>query len=441
MIRFKTIAIFLLAVSVSHYKVWGQSGSWADYQEPYSSSGTTITIASAGQLAKLAAVVNEGADLSGVIIGLSNNIDLSEHYWVPIGTALHPFNGKFVGFSHTVSGLNINDADLDNAGLFGYCNGATISNLTVNAGSISAGENVGVLAGTLISSTVTGCSVSATSISGTRNVSVLVGYRDKVSGITSCTVTSAVSVSLASRSDLTANLNKPCNVTLSGRTLYKDGAWNTICLPFDYDPAYGVLSGDGVKVYTLTDQANKAAEIIDDRLILRFRENIAGNGVMRAGVPYIIKWNNTGSNLSNPVFNGVVPRVTSTDDYDYNNGVEGANRVRFCGTFDPISFSSSDQSILFMGEENTLYYPNGIKTIKVGAFRAYFKIGDYSGSSQIKDFDLNFGDATDITSDFIFDEMENSSDNKWFTIDGRCIIGKPTEKGLYIHKGRKEIIK
>lgn len=440
MIRIKSIAIFLLAFTAYQYKVWGQSGSWADYQKDYTGSGTTITIVNAGQLAKLAAVVNEGADLSSVTINLEGDIDLKDYNWTPIGSSYtSAFEGTFNGGGHKITGLTINNDALDNAGLFGYCNGATISNLTVNAGSISAGENVGVLAGTLISSTVTGCSVSATSISGTRNVSVLVGYRDKVSGITSCTVTSAVSVSLASRSDLTANLNKPCNVTLSGRTLYKDGAWNTICLPFDYDPAYGVLAGDDVEVYTLTDQANKAAEIIDDRLILRFRENIAGNGVMRAGVPYIIKWKNTGSNLSNPVFNGVVPRVISTDDY--NNGVEGANRVRFCGTFDPISFSSSDQSILFMAEGNTLYYPNGIKTIKVGAFRAYFKIGDDSGSSQIKDFDLNFGDATDITSDFIFDEMENSSDNKWFTIDGRCIIGKPTEKGLYIHKGRKEIIK
>lgn len=399
-----------------------------------------LNIGTADGLAAFSSVVNAGTSYKGINVNLTADIDLKDYNWTPIGSSYtSAFEGTFNGGGHKITGLTINNDALDNAGLFGYCNGATISNLTVNAGSISAGENVGVLAGTLISSTVTGCSVSATSISGTRNVSVLVGYRDKVSGITSCTVTSAVSVSLASSSDLTAdNLNKPCDVTLSGRTLYKDGAWNTICLPFDYDPAYGVLSGDGVKVYTLTDQTNKAAKIIEDRLILIFGDNVAGNGVMRAGVPYIIKWT-SGSNLSNPVFNGVVPRVTSTDDY--NNGVEGANRVRFCGTFDPISFSSSDQSILFMAEGNTLYYPNGIKTIKVGAFRAYFKIGDYSGSSQIKDFDLNFGDATDITSDFIFDEMENSSDNKWFTIDGRCIIGKPIEKGLYIHKGRKEILR
>lgn len=438
MIRIKSIAIFLLAFTAYQYKVWGQSGSWAGYQNDYTGSGTTITIANAGQLARLAAVVNGGADFSGVTINLTADINLGEHYWVPIGTAGHRFNGTFNGGSKTVSGLNINDGALDDAGLFGYCNGATIQNLTIENASIIGDENVGILAGTLVDCTIEDCTVSATEVIGTRNVSALVGYREKVTE-TGCTVTSAVSVGLASSSDLTAdNLNKPCDVTLSGRTLYKDGAWNTICLPFDYDPAYGVLSGDGVKVYTLTDQTNKAAEIIEDRLILIFGDNVAGNGVMRAGVPYIIKWT-SGSNLSNPVFNGVVPRVTSTDDY--NNGVEGANRVRFCGTFDPISFSSSDQSILFMAEGNTLYYPNGIKTIKVGAFRAYFKIGDYSGSSNIKDFDLNFGDATGITSDFIFDEMETCSDNKWFTIDGRCIIGKPTEKGLYIHKGRKEIIK
>ena len=398
-----------------------------------------LNIGTADGLAAFSSVVNAGTSYKGINVNLTADIDLKDYNWTPIGSSYtSAFEGTFNGGGHKITGLTINNDALDNAGLFGYCNGATIQNLTIENASIKGDENVGILAGTLVDCKIENCTVSATKVFGTRNVSALVGYRENVTE-TGCTVTSAVSVSLASRSDLTANLNKPCNVTLSGRTLYKDGAWNTICLPFDYDPAYGVLSGDGVEVYTLTDQANKAAEIIDDRLILRFRENIAGNGVMRAGVPYIIKWNNTGSELFEPVFQGVVPRVTSTDDY--NNGVEGANRVRFCGTFDPISFSSSDQSILFMAEGNTLYYPNGIKTIKVGAFRAYFKIGDYSGSSQIKDFDLNFGDATDITSDFIFDEMENSSDNKWFTIDGRCIIGKPTEKGLYIHKGRKEIIK
>ena len=34
------------------------------------------------------------------------------------------------------------------------------------------------------------------------------------------------------------------DVTLTGRTLYKDGAWNTICLPFDVTISGSVLDGD-----------------------------------------------------------------------------------------------------------------------------------------------------------------------------------------------------
>ena len=33
--------------------------------------------------------------------------------------------------------------------------------------------------------------------------------------------------------EIAAHKGECCNVTLSGRTLYKDGAWNTLCLPFD----------------------------------------------------------------------------------------------------------------------------------------------------------------------------------------------------------------
>ena len=335
------ILFLILVFSFSSPRVWGQSGSWDEVgnQEDYSASGTTITIANAKQLAKLAAVVNGGPDFSTVTIELSGNIDLSAHYWVPIGTAAHPFNGTFNGNNKTVSGLNINDGSLDNAGLFGYASGATIRNLTVTAGSIAGDENVGVLAGSLISSTISDCSVSATSISGTRNVSALVGYCDRVSGITSCTVTGTTAVSLANNTDNNSTLsgcqNKPCDVTLSDRTLYNDGNWNTICLPFDYDPAYGVLAGDGVEIYTLT-----SANIDGTRLNLFFGENVAGNGVMRAGTPYIIQWT-SGSNLTSPIFQGVVPRVTAPVDYD--NGMSGDAHVRFRGTFSPQALPAADK--------------------------------------------------------------------------------------------------
>jgi hypothetical protein len=440
MIRVKTIAILLIAFVAFQPKAWGQSGSWADNTQAYTPvSTTTILIQNAGQLAKLAAVVNGGADLSGYTIQLDNDIDLSAHYWVPIGTATHPFNGTFSGGSHTVSGLNINDGTLDNAGLFGYASGATISNLTVSAGSIVADENVGVLAGSLYSSNITSCSVSATSISGTRNVSALVGYCDWVSGITSCTVTGTTAVSLANNTDNNSTLsgcqNKPCDVTLSNHTFYKDGKWNTICLPFDYDPAYGVLAGDGVEIYTLT-----SANIDGTRLNLFFGENVAGNGVMRAGTPYIIKWNNTGVDLKSPVFQGVVPRVT--DSVEYDNKAAGDARVRFRGTLNPVLLSA-DQSILFMGANNTLYYPS--TAITMGACRAYFKIGEDVGSAsvrQMESFDFTF----DVAEENVAGIITTTSDrgmmpDVWYTLDGRKLDKRPTQKGIYIFNGKKGVIK
>ena len=47
------------------------------------------------------------------------------------------------------------------------------------------------------------------------------------------------SISLADNADNSATINTAkgylADVTLQGRTLYKDGSWNTLCLPFSLD--------------------------------------------------------------------------------------------------------------------------------------------------------------------------------------------------------------
>ena len=416
MFRIKTIAILLIAFAASQHKAWGQ-----------------LVISTAEGLANFASVVNGGTSYKGNTVTLTTDIVLSSD-WTPIGTSSRPFEGTFDGGSHTISGLQITGGTQDDAGLFGYCSGATIKNLTVAATTIAGDENVGILAGSLISSSITGCSVSATSISGTRNVSALVGYRDWVSGITSCSVTGTTAVSLANSADngttLSGSQNKPCDVTLSGRTLYKDGSWNTICLPFDYDPAYGVLAGDGVEVYTLTNAA-----IDGTRLNLTFGDNVAGNGVMRAGVPYMIKWT-SGSNLTSPIFEDVVPRVTAP--VDYNNGGSGEAQVRFCGTFSQQPLAAQDKSILFMGSGNKLYYPKN--DIKIGACRAYFQIGSGASARQLDGFDFTFGEEN-VTGILEMEEVRGKMSDVFYTLDGRKLDKQPTQKGIYITNGKKGVIK
>ena len=38
-------------------------------------------------------------------------------------------------------------------------------------------------------------------------------------------------------------------------------------------------------------------------------------------------------------------------------------------------------------------------------------------------------------------KIEDGSSERWYTLDGRCLSGKPTTKGLYIVNGKKTVIK
>lgn len=145
------------------------SGYWKD---DYSSSlsldydgrGYSIKIYTAKDLARFAKGVNN--DWSESYIGkyksatikLMADIDLSAHYWTPIGSGSNPFQGTFDGNGHTISGLYISTTGMYDAedkfgkvsgnfsfensnynvaiGLFGYTNGASISNFTLKSGRI-----------------------------------------------------------------------------------------------------------------------------------------------------------------------------------------------------------------------------------------------------------------------------------------------------------------
>lgn len=114
---------------------------------------------------------------------------------VPIGNSSTKFSGTFDGKNHTISNLKTSG---QYSGLFGYVNGATIQNLTVNvtnnAGATSAGGLVGAVNGT---TTIRNCTVNGT-ISGTHQVGGFVGFAQGV------------------YQDTTLVL--PCNLTIEGCT-------------------------------------------------------------------------------------------------------------------------------------------------------------------------------------------------------------------------------
>ncbi len=235
---------------------------------------------------------------------------------------------------------------------------------------------------------------------------------------------------------LTKYDGRSMNVTLAGRTLYKDGSWNTLCLPFDVALEDSPLAGATVK--ELTDAAFDSST---GSLTLTFADATR----IEAGQAYLIKWD-SGTDLgpSDLVFNGVSLSQTLCDD-EISVDDSGSATVTFMGTYKKLSYTADDKSILFLGADNKLYYPKSGASI--GAQRAYFKLSGLNAgdlSTGINSFTLNFGDGETTTGIVEIDNGKMKDDDSrdgWFMLDGRKLPGKPTQKGVYINNGRKVVMK
>lgn len=123
--------------SLTLYAVW--SPIWAG-------SGTEAApyeIPDVGKLTALQTQVNEnGFSYTGKWFRLTNNIDLNNELWTPIGIdALHSFGGSLDGGGKTISGLKV-ETDRQWAGLFGSVRGTygvpmTMRDLTLKNGSVN----------------------------------------------------------------------------------------------------------------------------------------------------------------------------------------------------------------------------------------------------------------------------------------------------------------
>lgn len=113
--------------------IWTGSGTEADAYQ----------ISNAADLTALQTQVNEnGFSYTGKWFRLTNNIDLNNELWTPIGVdALHSFGGSLDGSGKTISGLKV-ETDRQWAGLFGSVRGTygvpmTMRDLTLKDGSVT----------------------------------------------------------------------------------------------------------------------------------------------------------------------------------------------------------------------------------------------------------------------------------------------------------------
>ncbi len=112
--------------------------------------GTPYLISTAQQLGNVAYAIQLNAYARTAYYKMTTDIDLNgaEAPSPSIGCSSYPFSGKFDGQSHEIQNFSITGA-LNNVGLFGYIDAATIKDLTVNASTVSASsyDNVGAVIG------------------------------------------------------------------------------------------------------------------------------------------------------------------------------------------------------------------------------------------------------------------------------------------------------
>ena len=248
-------------------------------------------------------------------------------------------------------------------------------------------------------------------------------------------------VTLADNADNSTTINDAngyfADVTLSGRTLYKDGKWNTLCLPFSLSAAQIAAHADfaGATLMTLDVTQKNGFNTEDGTLYLWFKTATE----IEAGVPYLVKWT-SGDDISNPVFEGVT--ISNSTAQAVESVTAGLETVQMVGTYSPVSVTADDKSILFLGDANTLYYSTIDRQIR--SCRAYFSvpyIKEHAGT-QARAFALSFdGEETTGISLTPGPSPKGEGSDYWYTIDGRKLSGKPSQRGMYINKGKKIVVK
>lgn len=123
---------------------------WQSREQSMVVENNVYLISSADQLSSLASQINDGhINTLNVKFRLTESIDLSNRYWTPIGTSSNPFRGSFDGAGYSIKNMTVNGRMIENntcGGLFGYIEGASISNIGIENAIIENVEYAGGVA-------------------------------------------------------------------------------------------------------------------------------------------------------------------------------------------------------------------------------------------------------------------------------------------------------
>lgn len=201
------------------------------------------------------------------------------------------------------------------------------------------------------------------------------------------------------------------------RTFYKDGEWNTLCLPFAVADAKTAF--DNAELREVDTEKSNGNTIV-------FKKATA----IEAGKPYLIKWANSSAAAVNveKKFEGVT-LVAAATPVEVNGGIS------FNGFYKMTEASELGASVAAIGAENKLFK---VASGEMKGFRAAFVLNSNAQPSAIKL--VIDGTATGIE-DLEIDGVK--ANGRVYNLNGQYVGNSLNglQPGLYIQNGKKIVVK
>ena len=206
------------------------------------------------------------------------------------------------------------------------------------------------------------------------------------------------------------------NVTLK-RTFYKDGEWNTLCLPFAVADAKTAF--DGAELREVDTQKSNGNTIV-------FKEATT----IKAGKPYLIKWAKTPNEVCDFVntFEGVTLVATAAP-------VKVNDAITFTGFYNKATADKLGASVAAIGAGNKLFK---VTSGEMKGFRAAFVLNPATPAAGIK---VVIDGTTTGIEDLVVDGVK--ANGRVYNLNGQYVGNSLNglQPGIYIQNGKKVVVK
>ena len=147
--------------------------TWAMYaQTPTNGTGSASSpyiIDTPGKLAWISSQLLNNS--KGLHYKQTKPIDMSGHYWYPIGASGRTFTGNYNGQGYAITNLYTSPNMIVEGGLFGYVESGIIENVVILSADIQGGSDIGIIAGINNGGTIRNCYVEGNVTATERGVS------------------------------------------------------------------------------------------------------------------------------------------------------------------------------------------------------------------------------------------------------------------------------